>query len=141
MTNNRDHVQSVSVRPSCRYLEFYPGPLIKFGREHTGSGALSFIFETPTHLSSFPLDPPLDAPQRTPTHALVRLVRLTAKLKLVDLQRAEQRTGWQRERDLRRARGARVRIAARERAPQRRGTAWRRGGTGGTGGRRSRGGE
>src|SRR6266702_1839340 len=93
---------------------------------------LSFFSETLIHLSAFPLDPPLDAPQRARAHALVRLIRLPTELKLVDLQRAEQRASRQRERDLRSARGAQVRMAARERAPQRRGPARSRGGTGGT---------
>jgi hypothetical protein len=71
----------------------------------------------------------------TRTHALlVRLIRPPAELELVDLQRAEQRTRGQRERDLRRAGRARVLIAARERTSQRRGSARGQGGTGGTGG-------
>jgi hypothetical protein len=70
-----------------------------------------------SRLSSFPLDRPLDAPHRELTHAPVCL---PVQLKLIDLQFAEYRTRWQRER-------AHRMIAARERAQQRGGSARHRG--------------
>jgi hypothetical protein len=75
----------------------------------------------PIRLSPFPLGPPLNPPQRPPSHTLIRYIRFRTKLKLVDLQHTKQRARRQRERDLRWACGMRVRIAARERAPERRG--------------------
>jgi hypothetical protein len=83
-----------------------------------------FSFSTPIHLSSFPLDPPLDPPQRSPTHTLILLIRLRTQLKLVNLQRTKQRARRQRERDLRRTRGTQVCVTAREHAPERGGAAW-----------------
>jgi hypothetical protein len=75
------------------------------------------------HLPSFPLDPPLDAPQSARSHALVWLIRLPAQLELVHLECAEQCAGRQCEGDLCRAGGARVCIGARERALQQRSAA------------------
>jgi hypothetical protein len=73
-------------------------------------------------LPSFPLHPPFDAPKRPPTHALVRLIRLPAELEPVHLERAEKYPRRQREGDLRRASGTRVRVRTRKRALQRLGT-------------------
>ncbi len=81
-----------------------------------------------SNLPSFPLHPPFDAPKRPPTHALVRLIRLPAELQLVHLERAEQYSRRQREGDLRRPSGTRVRVRTRKRALQRRRAA--RGGRG-----------
>jgi hypothetical protein len=95
-----------------------------------------FLFSTPIHLSSVLLNPPLDPPQRPPTHSLIRLIRLHTKFKLIDLQSTKRRARKQRKRDLRRACEARVSVTARERALERRGAARRRDGAGSAGGRR-----
>ncbi len=72
-------------------------------------------------LPSFPLNPPLDTPKRTSPYALIRLISLPAKLKLVHLKRTEHCARRQSKRYLCRASGARMRLCARECALQHRG--------------------